>query len=129
MAADTLGGSRLSSRSVHSSIGVLRIGLAVPKRTGVVRLIVEGRITRGRSTVRWAYLGCGRGARLADTRTYVLRHRMATASFKPVDASDPDATRVVEIVAQLSSGRTFSRATPHGIRTLTSGRTLPGPVG
>jgi 2-polyprenyl-3-methyl-5-hydroxy-6-metoxy-1,4-benzoquinol methylase len=80
---------------------VLRIELTVSERARVSRLIVEGRDSRGHRTVRWD-LGRTRLRGLStEGKTYVLRPGVATAGFKPVDASDPGATRVVEIVAQL----------------------------
>jgi 2-polyprenyl-3-methyl-5-hydroxy-6-metoxy-1,4-benzoquinol methylase len=83
---------------------VLRIELAVPKRTRVARLIVEGRDGRGNRSVCWDLGWLWLRRPLASSKTYVLRPGVATAGFKPIDASDPGTTRVVEIVAQLRRG-------------------------
>jgi 2-polyprenyl-3-methyl-5-hydroxy-6-metoxy-1,4-benzoquinol methylase len=80
---------------------VLRIELAVPEPRGVTRLFVEGRDGDGRRTVRWDFAPTWRRRIRPKDTTYVLRPGSRTAGFKPVDASNPGATTVLEVVAQL----------------------------
>jgi hypothetical protein len=80
---------------------VVRIELAVPERRGIRRLFVEGRDGDGRRTVRWDFAPTWRWRLRPEETTYVLRPGQRTAGFRPVDASNPGATRVLEVVAQL----------------------------
>jgi 2-polyprenyl-3-methyl-5-hydroxy-6-metoxy-1,4-benzoquinol methylase len=85
---------------VHGS-RVVRIELAVPESQGVRRLFVEGRDGNGLRTVRWDFAPTLRWGFEPKGTTYVLRPGQRTAGFSPVDASNPDATRVLEVVVQL----------------------------
>jgi 2-polyprenyl-3-methyl-5-hydroxy-6-metoxy-1,4-benzoquinol methylase len=80
---------------------VLRLEISLPKPARVSRLLVEGRDAAGRRTVLWELT---RGLRRRMPRamtTYVLRPGQASGGFRPMDRSDPGATRVVEVVARL----------------------------
>jgi 2-polyprenyl-3-methyl-5-hydroxy-6-metoxy-1,4-benzoquinol methylase len=85
---------------VHG-LRVLRIELALPEPRGVRRLLVEGRDDDGRRTVRWDFAPTWRWRLRPEETTYVLRPGQPTAGFSPVDASNPDATGVLEVVVQL----------------------------
>lgn len=80
---------------------VLRLELSVPAPAGVSRLLVEGRDGNGHRTLLWEYTRGLRRRMPKALTTYVLRPGEATAGFRPLDQSNPGATRVVEVVAGL----------------------------
>jgi 2-polyprenyl-3-methyl-5-hydroxy-6-metoxy-1,4-benzoquinol methylase len=111
--ANASGGSHGSTPSVGvafavGGLRVIRIELAVPERRGVSRLIVEGRDSQGRRTVRWDLAPSWRWRLPSHDTTYVLRPGRATGGFKPVTESAASTTRVVEIVVQLKPRSTAS---------------------
>jgi 2-polyprenyl-3-methyl-5-hydroxy-6-metoxy-1,4-benzoquinol methylase len=80
---------------------VLRLEMSLPKPGGVSRLLVEGRDDGGRRTVLWELKRGLTSSLPTKTTTYVLRPGHDSGGFRPVDQTDPGATRVVELVAHV----------------------------
>jgi 2-polyprenyl-3-methyl-5-hydroxy-6-metoxy-1,4-benzoquinol methylase len=78
---------------------VVRLEMSLPEPGGVSRLLVEGRDGSGRRTVLWELKRGLTSSLPTKTTTYVLRPGHDSGGFRPVDQTDPGATRVVELVA------------------------------